>query len=170
MALTVPVPQKKTEPFEACPRLTGPFFIIAILLAALAAGCSDGRVPTDSSDQYTNSLTGDPQVSAIAFPRHNAPLGTDRGGEYLAGQIVLEEGCLRLEVPDNQADRLFSFLLIWPSSFNLEEESGIVRVVDGLGRTAARIGDHIRLSRAAVPYQQGKDLNQSQGEMRRSLG
>ena len=144
--------------FEACPWLTGLLLIVFSLLAAVAAGCSDGRVPTDSSDQYANSLTGDRQVSTIAFPQHGAPLGTDRGEEYLAGQMVLDEGCLRLEVPDKQADRLFSFLLIWPSSFNLEEESGIVRVVDGLGRTAARVGDHIRLSRAAVPYQQGKDL------------
>ena len=72
--------------------------------------------------------------------------------------MVLYEGCLRLEVPDKQEERLFSFLLIWPSSFGLEEESGTVRIVDGLGRTTARIGDHFRVSRAAIPYQQGKDL------------
>ena len=144
--------------FEACPWLTGLFLIVVSLLVAVAAGCSNGQVPRDSSEQNANSLTGDRQVSTIPFPQHSAPLGTDRGEEYLAGQMVLDEGCLRLEVPDKQADRLFSFLLIWPSSFNLDEESGAVRVVDGLGRTAARVGDHIRLSRAAVPYQQGKDL------------
>ena len=139
-------------------RWVGLLLIVVSLLVAVASGCSDGRAPTNSSDQYANSSTGCRQVSTIAFPQHGAPLGTDRGEEYLAGQMVLDEGCLRLEVPDRQADRLFSFLLIWPSSFNLKEESGTVRVVDGLGRTAARLGDHIRLSRAAVPYQQGKDL------------
>ena len=32
-----------------------------------------------------------------------------------------------------------------------------MQVVDGLGRIAARVGDHVRLSRAAVTYQQARD-------------
>ena len=94
----------------------------------------------------------------MVFPRHDGSLGTDRGGEYFAGRLVLSEGCLRIEVPSNDvANPRPSWLLIWPSSFTLEEESGTVRIVDGLGETTARVGDHIRLSRAAVPYQQAKD-------------
>ncbi len=50
-----------------------------------------------------------------------------------------------------------SYLLIWPSSFTFEEGAGTVRIVDGIGRTAAQVGDHIRLSRATVTYQQIKD-------------
>ena len=50
-----------------------------------------------------------------------------------------------------------SYLLIWPSSFTFEEGAGTVRIVDGIGRTAAQVGDHIRLSRATVTYQQVKD-------------
>ena len=151
-------PTSRSTWLDVRPRLTGLLLIVASLLVAVAAGCSDGPVPTDSPHQNDTPLTDDGQVLTIALPQHSAPLGTDRGGEYIAGQMVLDEGCLRLEVPDKQEERLFSFLLIWPSSFSLEEESGTVRVVDGLGRTAARAGDHIRVSRAAVPYQQGKDL------------
>ena len=129
--------------FEDCPWLTGLSLIVAGLLVTVAAGCSDGPVPTGSPHQNDTPLTDDGQVSTVAFPQHGAPLGTDRGEQYLAGQMVLDEGCLRLEVPDKQEERLFSFLLIWPSSFILEEEPGTVQVVDGLGRTVARAGDHI---------------------------
>ena len=94
----------------------------------------------------------------MAFPRHDAPLGTDRGGEYFAGQLVVSKGCLRAEAPSNDAnDPRSSWLLIWPGAFTLEAESGSVRIVDGLGRIAARVGDHVRLSRAAVTYQQAMD-------------
>ena len=145
--------------FETCPRLTGLLLIIVSLLVAVAAGCSDGQVPADSSPQHATPLAGGGQSSSVVFPQHDAPLGTDRGGEYFAGQLVLIEGCLRVEVPDKDAaDPWPPRLLIWPSSFTLREESGTVRIVDGLGRTAARVGDFIRLSRADVTYQQAKDL------------
>ena len=94
----------------------------------------------------------------MAFPRHDAPLGTDRGGEYFAGQLVVSKGCLRAEAPSNDAnDPRSSWLLIWPGAFTLEAESGSVRIVDGLGRIAAHVGDHVRVSRAALTYQQAMD-------------
>ncbi len=101
--------------------------------------------------------TGDDRAVPVVFPRHNAPLGTDRGEQYTAGELVLEEGCLRVEVPARGASPRMSWLVIWPSSFTYEEESGSIRIIDGLGRTTARVGDHIRLSRAAVTYQQARD-------------
>ena len=123
-----------------CPRLAGLRLVIVSLLAVVAAGCSDG------------------QASSMVFPQHDAPLGTDSGGEYFAGQLVLSEGCLRAEVPSNDATNpRTSWLLIWPSAFTLETRSGAVQIVDGLGRIAAHVGDHIRLSRAAVTYQQARD-------------
>ncbi len=101
--------------------------------------------------------TGDGRVVPVVFPRHNAPLGTDRGEQYTAGKLVLEEGCLRVEVQARGSSPRMSRLVIWPSSFTFEEESGSIRIIDGLGRTAARVGDHIRLSGAAVTYQQARD-------------
>lgn len=94
----------------------------------------------------------------MVFSVHDAPPGTDRGEEYLAGKLVLEEGCLRLEVPSRDAiNPLHSYLLIWPGSFTFEEEAGTVRIVDGGGRTAAQVGDHIRLSRAAPTERKARD-------------
>ena len=100
----------------------------------------------------------------LVFPRHDAPPETDRGGEYFAGQLVVSKGCLRAEAPSNDAaDPRSSWLLIWPGAFTLEAESGSVRIVDGLGRTAARVGDHVRLSRAALSYQQAMDQGLVEG-------
>ena len=117
--------------------------VLVLLASAMACG---SETPKDG------------QASSIAFPRHDAPLGTDRGGEYFAGQLVISEGCLRAEAPSYDANNpRSSRLLIWPGAFTLEAESGSVRIVDGLGRIAAHVGDHVRLSRAAVTYQEAMD-------------
>ena len=103
----------------------------------------------------------------IVFPRHDAPLGTDRGGEYFAGKLVVNNGCLRAEAPSYDAsDPRSSWLLIWPAAFTLEAESGSVRIVDGLGRVAAQVGDHVRLSRADVTYQQATEQGTGRGTAR----
>ena len=93
----------------------------------------------------------------VTFPQHGYPPGTDRGGEYFAGQLVLREGCLRVEIPsDDTTIPASSRLVIWPSSFAFEEAPRTVRIIDGLGRTAAQVGDHIRLSRATVTSEEAK--------------
>ena len=100
----------------------------------------------------------------MAFPRHDAPLGTDRGGEYFAGKLVVSKGCLRAEAPSRDAsDPRSSWLLIWPRAFTVEAKSGSVRIVDGLGRVAAQVGDHVRLSRADVTYQQAMEQGLMEG-------
>ena len=110
----------------------------------------------DSPGQVTPQPSHD-RAATVAFPRHNAPLGTDRGEQYTAGKLVLEDGCLRIEVPAGGNSPRVSRLIIWPSSFTFDEESGVVRVIDGLGRVAAQVGDHIRVSRAATTHQQVED-------------
>ena len=142
--------------------------LAVLLLLAAAMACSN-----DSDDNVETPATGlkestpqameskaptDGQVSSMVFPQHDAPLGTDRGGEYFAGQLVVSKECLRAEVPSNDATNpRSSWLLIWPNTFTLEAESGSVQIVDGLGRIAAHVGDHVRLSRATVTYQQARD-------------
>ena len=117
--------------------------VLVLLASAMACGSESPK---------------DGQASSIVFPRHDAPLGTDRGGEYFAGHLVISEGCLRAEAPSYDANNpRSSRLLIWPGAFTLEAESGSVRIVDGLGRIAAHVGDHVRLSRAAVTYQEAMD-------------
>ena len=146
---------------------------VLVLLAAAMACSNDGdddlETPAtglkESAPQATESKapTGD-QASTTVFPRHDAPLGTDRGGEYFAGQLVINEGCLRAEAPTYDATNpRSSWLLIWPSAFTLESESGSVRIIDGLGEIAAHVGDHVRLSRAAVTHQQAIDQGLVEG-------
>ena len=137
---------------------------VLVLLAAAMACTNDGddgpETPAtglkESRPQETEP--NDTQASSMAFPRHDAPLGTDSGGEYFAGQLVVSDGCLRAEAPSNDATNSRpSWLLIWPSTFTLKAESGSVRIIDGLGRIAAHVGDHVRLSRADVTYQEARD-------------
>ncbi len=54
-----------------------------------------------------------------------------------------------VEVPSNPNNAPWpARLAIWPSSFSLDVESGAVRVIDGQGRVAAQVGDHVRVIRA----------------------
>ena len=120
--------------------------VVSLLVALTAAGCSGGK---------SNVV--------VMFPQHGAPLGTDNGGHYFAGRLALDEGCLRAEVPKDANSPASSWLLIWPSAFTLDTEDGAVRVVDGIGRITAHVGDHIRLSRATVSYQEAQNQGLIQG-------
>ena len=137
--------------------------VLVLLAAAMACSNDSLETPPTGLKESTQQAT-DGQASSMDFPQHDAPLGTDRGGEYFAGRLVLSNGCLRAEVTSNDAtDPRPSWLLIWPGVFTLEAESGSVRIIDGLGRIAAHVGDHIRLSRAALPYQQARDQGLVEG-------
>ena len=124
---------------------------IATILLTMGATCSGVIEPTPTGGDSRNIPSG-AQASAIVFPQHDAPLGTDRGGEYFAGRLILSKGCLRADPLASATNNHPSWLIIWPSSFTLEAESGTVQIVDGHGRIATRVGDYIRLSRAAVTY------------------
>ena len=114
------------------------------------------------STAVTDESSGE-NAEAVMFHNHDAPLGTDNGGRYYAGRLVLNEGCLRVEVPPDANGPGVSRLLIWPSGYALSMNDGSVRVVDGIGRIAARVGDHIRLSSATVPYQEAHAQGLIQG-------
>ena len=143
--------------------------VLLLLAAAVACGNEGPETaqagPGESTPREKESITPtDGQPSQVVFPRHDAPLGTDRGGEYFAGRLVLSNGCLRAEAPSgDSAEPRSSWLLIWPGAFTLESEAGSVRIVDGLGRIAAHVGDHVRLSRAEVDFQQAMEQGMVEG-------
>ncbi len=101
----------------------------------------------------------DPEDPEVYFPQHDAPPRTDNGGLYFAGQLVLDNGCLRVGVPyDDAGNPQPSNLLIWPGAYRLSVENGAVSIVDELGRIAARVGDYIRLPfLEAVSYKEARD-------------
>lgn len=141
----------------------GGFTLVAvIIMMGMMAGCGNDRAldqaTTNLSPSSGTSPVNSEPASAMVFPRHDAPLGTDRGGEYFAAQLILRGGCLRAEVsPRYDANDPGSWLLIWPNGFTFATETGTVRVVDELGRIVAHVGDHIRLSRAAVTFEQATE-------------
>ena len=143
-------------------RPNGFTLVVVIILMGIMAGCGNDGAP----DQATISPSPSPDTSptnsepapAVVFPRHDAPLGTDRGGEYFAAQLVLSEGCLRAEVAAQyDANHPGSWLLIWPDGITWDSEAETVRVQDELGRVAARVGDYIRLSRAAFTFEEAAE-------------
>ena len=100
---------------------------VVVIVATALIGCGGGQDRVDS------------------FPQHDERIPPDSGREFFAGKLVLKEGCLRAVGrawggPDDQ----ISLLVIWPRSFTLITEDGPVRVVDAVGRIAARVGDHVR--------------------------
>ena len=135
---------------------------VIFLMMAATAGCVDGQAPDHADAKGAPStgasLANNEQGPVVIFPRHDAPLGTDRGGEYFAAQLILREGCVRAEVsPNHDANDPGSWLLIWPNGFTFATEPGTARVVDELGRVVARVGDHVRLSRAAFTFEQAAE-------------
>ena len=136
--------------------------VAVIIMVGVMAGCWNDRAP----DQAPTNLSPSPETSPIdnepasevVFPWHDTPLGTDRGGEYFAAQLVLSEGCLRAKVASrHDPNDPGSWLLIWPNGFTFETEAETVRVVDELGHVVARVGDYIRLSRATLTIQEAAE-------------
>ena len=76
--------------------------VAVVIMMVVMAGCGNDHAPDQaptnvSSSSDTSPVNNEP-ASAVVFLSHDARLGTDRGGEYFAGQLVLREGCLRAEV------------------------------------------------------------------------
>lgn len=129
-----------------------------IFLIMATAGCVHSQAPDQEDTKGARSATTSPgtseQTPTVIFPRHDAPLGSDRGGEYFAGRLALKEGCLRVETPSNDGTNgQLSWLLIWLVGFTFTIEPGTVRVQDELGNAVAHVGDYVRLSRATLTFQ-----------------
>ncbi len=83
------------------------------------------------------------------FPLHSEPLATDWGLDYKMGELILEDGCLRiLEDPDlsHRVDFVPSFLPIWPEGFSWRRTEDSLAIIDRSGQMVARVGDYVRLS------------------------
>lgn len=64
----------------------------------------------------------------------------------LVGELILVDGCLRLNDSDGN-----SFLLIWPRGFSMRKEKNIIQVVDNTGQLVAQVGDNLEISGGEIP-------------------
>ena len=90
---------------------------------------------------------------ALRFPQHEQPIATGDGYRVFLGELVAEDGCLRLI-----GDRLASlgdvyqkypiggFLLVWPPGYSLNAAADPAQIVDNMGLIVARVGDTIRVT------------------------
>ena len=109
---------------------------------------------TSACQSTSSGQVASPIPSQLAFPTHNEPLATDLGFYYLAGELRVEDGCLKLyrlgwDDPNRSiSDQLWDIWLpVWPSGFALRQTGdGEARVVDQDGRVVAEASDTVRLS------------------------
>lgn len=108
-------------------------YLLALLMVALAApACGEGR------EEETSRSVAD-------FPTHDEPLPTDWGLGHVKVELVEEDGCLRGSGYDlNEPNP--SYLLVWPSGFEMNREGDAVDVRDRSGEVVARVGEEVRLS------------------------
>lgn len=74
------------------------------------------------------------------------PGGLPAGVSTIGELVVDGRGCLRVRTSEEAPD----WLLWWPSEYTMSTEGGEVRILDGKGRIAARVGDVIEVSGAAA--------------------
>ena len=104
---------------------------IVIVLLTLTVGCQEQKYRVDT------------------YPQHSEPLAADWGRQYKMGELVLENGCLRVlgnPALSHKEQFVPSFLPIWPDGFSWKRTETSVAVVDRSGREAAQVGDYVRLS------------------------
>jgi len=97
------------------------------------------------------------QSSRIAMPIHHEPLGTDLGGDYLSGELRVEDGCMKLyrtgwNSPGRTASQQLydDWLPVWPQEFSLRHGGEKVRIVGSDGDLLASEGDTVRLGGGSI--------------------
>ena len=146
-----------------------PAILLVCLSVALVVGCSGGERVVDEKEPREDSKTvgesvgkedggrGGADSPVAEFPQHDAPLGTDDGGNYWAGRLVLDEGCLRVEVPANANMPGVSMLPIWPAGSSLNMEDAVLGISVRDGKISALVGDYVRLTHGTISYEEAQD-------------
>jgi len=76
----------------------------------------------------------DTSSSTPFFPVQNNP-SEFRMTALLEGELVLEDGCLRVD----------NYLLVWPYGFSLSTGGEVIQVIDDTGQPIARVGDRVKV-------------------------
>ena len=115
-------------------RSWGCSFLLVLVISLGLGGC----------DGLPSQVDNSPEVVAF-FPQHDEPLVSDRGGEYLFGELILRDGCLRLDYSNSDVPD-YTLLLVWPPGLSVRVDDDSIRVIDSAGLVVAHAGDDVRLS------------------------
>jgi len=119
-------------PGPALPPVTGDVLLSSTLAPTIAPSITPTPVPTLPPTVPPN----------ISFPRQTPPEGErDVMEALLFGNLVEFDGCVRVEAADIGAYHL----PVWPPSFYITLEDGVIQVHDGSGDVVARVGDWVRM-------------------------
>lgn len=104
---------------------------LQVFLATLG-GCEgidpSGIVPGEQAQDQVHFL----RVRDVDGPQMEA---------QLEGKLVLSEGCLRIQVENEEA-----YTTIWQNDFSYRKQGDSVAVLNGEGQIVARVGDRILVS------------------------
>jgi hypothetical protein len=104
---------------------------IGIIVSILVTGCIE-KPPQNGGSVNTSSFSP-------FFPVQNNP-NPDYMEALLTGELVIEDGCLRVD----------DDVLVWPNGFSLSIEGEVIQVIDGTGQPIARVGDKVEVSGGEV--------------------
>ena len=127
-----------------------------ILLVASLVGCTApaGSSPQTSAPAIQLASTYEPLGDAIPFAVtpdpsvHFPPLRTLRAAfmaALLPGKLSVTEGCWRVTGSGR------SHLVIWQPDFFVNNNEGVIEILDRNGEVVARVGEEIRIGGGEVP-------------------
>jgi hypothetical protein len=107
-----------------------------LFLGFLLLACTNETAPLTNSDDSSPLLNGHfPQLKTPPNAYYNLP--------DIRGELVLENGCLRVKGVEGFSTG-DSFLLIWDPRFSAKTEQGVVQVIDrDSGETLVKVGDYV---------------------------
>lgn len=117
----------------------------ALLVAALlvAAACGGGSTGSPTEKKSSASRPSGPEVY---FPRQKPAEGFLSASVSIKGELILDkDGCLRVRSKAGRPPAP-----IWPHDYSANAKGGGVRVLDGKGKTAARVGDQVEVGGSGV--------------------
>jgi len=100
---------------------------IGIIMSIMVTGCVEK--PLQNGDSANTS------TSAPFFPVQKDPNPPTYMTAELVGELVLKDGCLRVD----------EFLLVWPHGFSVSTDDGVIHIIDDNGKSIMRVGDKIKL-------------------------
>ena len=148
--------------------LSGIRSVLAVLLLS-SLSCIGGAGDDHRNGAYDEATTAAPvleqatsaaEPSVSIFPRHGDVPLVNQGDDYVYGDLMLIDGCLRVSYVDADfADRITAgLLLIWPAGFGWNDGRDVVQVVDASGEAVAEVGGVTRISGRLVWSEPSQDV------------